>query len=108
MNKLCKTCKHARTLIEMAFLCIRSAVRWPPVENSVKQPVYGGTSLHSPWGITGIFGGKTPYTARTFCERNGKRIIKPTSGSPAREQTDGCSVFNCKCVIKILSRSGID
>jgi hypothetical protein len=60
MNKLWKTCKHARVLIEMAFLCMRNDEGLKDYKNNVKQTEKSGTFLHKGWGITGFFSGKTP------------------------------------------------
>jgi hypothetical protein len=108
MNKLCKTCKHALALIKMAFLCIGRMMKSQSGEKTVKQPGSGGTYLHRTWGITGFLSGKTPETARFFCERNGKRIILTPFGPGHCEQTTSCTVFNDKSVIKIFSRSGFE
>jgi hypothetical protein len=46
MNKLCKTRKRARALIEMAFLGVRLGAGLKTGKIAVKQPVDGGTYLH--------------------------------------------------------------
>jgi hypothetical protein len=52
MNKLWKTRKRAPTLVEMAFLCVRTG-RCVKVDlKNVKQPPDGGTSPHKPRGTT--------------------------------------------------------
>jgi hypothetical protein len=71
----------------------------------VKQSKLGGTFLHGTWGITGFFGGKTPLSGQTFCERNENRIKFLGLAHPGREQRGGCSVFNNITVIKKFSRS---
>jgi hypothetical protein len=93
MNKLWKTCKHARTLIEMAFLCTRPDLIEVPAENTVKQRGHGGTLLHKAWGITGFSSAQTPNSDRIFCERNENRIIIACSFRPGSEQSPGYSVF---------------
>ena len=106
MNKLWKTCKHARTLIKMAFLCSRFDDWWLDAKNSVKQHNRVERFRTKPRGITGFLGGKTPYTAPGFCERNEYIIINAASSAPGREQRTSCTVFNSKPVIKYFSRSG--
>jgi hypothetical protein len=55
MNKLWKTCKHARTLIKMAFLCSRFDDWWLDAKNSVKQSESGGTFPHKAPGYNRFF-----------------------------------------------------
>jgi hypothetical protein len=100
MNKLWKTCKHARALIEMAFLCICLRVWRMARVKTVKQPEYGGTSLHNTSGITGFFSGKTPYCVRSFCERNENRMLIRVFTLYICEQRTGCPVLIVKTVIK--------
>ena len=93
MNKLWKTCKHARTLIEMAFLCARRRLIEVPTINTVKQRGCGGTLLHKARGINGFSSVQTPNSDRMFCERNENRIIIEYSFRPSSEQRPGYSVF---------------
>ena|ERR1700682_481580 len=90
----------------MAFLCTRFDARGRDGINSVKQSESDGTYLHKAWGITRIFGGKTPFSIPVFCERNECRIIKMGSVGHDREQKTICTVFKGKTVIKYFSRSG--
>jgi hypothetical protein len=105
MNKLWKTRKHARTLIQMAFLCVLVDLAGESGQHTVKQPEGCGTSPHKSSGITNLFGGKARFSKRCFCVWNENRMIILSPGPSGREQTARCPVFNSKTVTKYLSRS---
>jgi hypothetical protein len=55
-NMQTRTCTHLNAIP----LCM-SAVSALHGQKFVKQSESGGTFLHKTWGITGFFGGKTPF-----------------------------------------------